>query len=188
MCVYLSMCGAMKADYLRISPIPYGCYPPTPLLAFSSATSFLLCLSSACALFNAVASISAKAPPRHLAVATATAPPPPSPPLLSATSHRLRGLSLMIALHALSVPYLRRTDFDGDGYLDKQDLMETITCLCGEDELKVCFVHVCVCVRACVCVCVDLRGYTCMRMQTCGLCMRTLVHGLVVCLLCVWCR
>ena len=27
-------------------------------------------------------------------------------------------------------------DFDGDGYLDKQDLMETITCLCGEDELR----------------------------------------------------
>lgn len=27
-------------------------------------------------------------------------------------------------------------DFDGDGYLDKQDLLETIKLLCGEDELK----------------------------------------------------
>ncbi len=27
-------------------------------------------------------------------------------------------------------------DFDGDSYLSKEDLIDTIKCLCGEDELK----------------------------------------------------
>ena len=27
-------------------------------------------------------------------------------------------------------------DFDSDGYLSKEDLIDTIKCLCGEDELK----------------------------------------------------
>ena len=27
-------------------------------------------------------------------------------------------------------------DFDGDGYLSKEDLIDTIKCLCGEEELK----------------------------------------------------
>eukprot|EP00051_Salpingoeca_urceolata_P026807 m.478787 g.478787 ORF g.478787 m.478787 type:complete len:180 (-) comp21231_c0_seq1:259-798(-) len=30
----------------------------------------------------------------------------------------------------------RMYDFDGDGYLDKQDLIEAITCLCGAGGLK----------------------------------------------------
>ena len=28
------------------------------------------------------------------------------------------------------------TDFDGDSYLSKEDLIDCVKCLCGEDELK----------------------------------------------------
>ena len=28
------------------------------------------------------------------------------------------------------------TDFDGDRYLSKEDLIDCVKCLCGEDELK----------------------------------------------------
>ncbi len=36
----------------------------------------------------------------------------------------------------LQSSFVSLIDFDGDGYLSKEDLIDTIKCLCGEEELK----------------------------------------------------